>query len=81
MDGGWHSAISACLLNYWLLHTIWDGVKECPYARHTLVEALLARQEGSWEAHLFEVAQAELERHPQKDQEYLRLKVLMKYER
>lgn len=47
--------------------------KECLYERHALVEALLACQAGSWEIHLFDVAQAELERNPQKDQDYLRL--------
>jgi len=46
---------------------------ECPYDRHTLVEALLTRQRIWWEAHLFDVAQAELAKHPQNDQDALRL--------
>ncbi len=47
--------------------------KESPYERHALVEALLTHQRGWWETHLFDVAQAELARHPLKDQGVLRL--------
>ncbi len=46
---------------------------ECPYDRHALVEALLTRQRIWWETHLFDVAQAELARHPQKGQDVLSL--------
>jgi hypothetical protein len=49
------------LLQYWkwLFRT---PQKERPYELHYLVEALVTSQRQAWEAHLFEVAQAELAR-------------------
>ena len=57
---------------------MWQSVlshtqNECPYDRHALVEALLTHQRIWWETHLFDVAQAELARLPQNDQDTLRL--------
>ncbi len=57
---------------------VWQWVlsraqNECPYDRHALVETLLTRQRSWWETHLFDVAQAELAKHPQKSQNVLRL--------
>ena len=60
------------LLRVWLW-VLSRAQKECPYDRHALVEALLTRQRSWWETHLFDVAQAELARHPQNDQDALRL--------
>ena len=65
MQGG-----SLLRLWHWVLSR---AQKESPYERHALVEALLTRQGCWWETHLFDVAQSELARHPQNDQDALRL--------
>ncbi len=56
------------LLQYWkwLFRT---PQKERPYQLHHLVEALVTSQRQAWEAHLFEVAQAELARRPLEEQD------------
>ena len=56
------------LLRYWkwLFRT---PQKERPYELHHLVEALVTSQRQAWEAHLFEVAQAELARRPLEEQD------------
>jgi hypothetical protein len=56
------------LLQYWkwLFRT---PQKERPYELHSLVEALVTSQRQAWEAHLFEVAQAELARRPREEQD------------
>lgn len=67
LDLTWLNPLNHQLLRYWkwLLRT---PQRERPYEPHHLIVALVTSQRYEWEAHLFDVAQAELARRPRQDQ-------------